>query len=145
MMEYRHQKGEMTILTSPSHRQKDLHSGLLSPSLASSHCPWLITSCLWSLRTTSLAQCFSNPACEWIARWYRFYWSKDHTLSGSDPDVTFLFCCLPRKMLLTDHSLKISLCGGTFQTLACQRVTEKLIKYAEFPAPPTELLIHCGL
>lgn len=43
-------------------------------------------------------------------------------------------------MLLTDHNLKISLCGGTFPTSKCQRIPGTLIKYADFPAPPAELL-----
>lgn len=61
-------------------------------------------------------------------------------MGGDDPDAAFPFCCLPRKMLLTDHNLKISLCGGTFPTLKCHRVPGKRIKYAEFPAPPAALL-----
>ena len=48
-------------------------------------------------------------------------------------------------MLLADHNLKISHWSGTFQILECQGITGKLMKHAEFPDPPEELLTGCGL
>lgn len=64
----------MSITSSLSHKWEDgdLHPGLLSPSLASSHCLCLVAACLCSLRRISLAQ------------------YKDHASSDKDPDSIFL-------------------------------------------------------
>ena len=84
----------------------------------------------------SLAQCSSD---------FTTCWPKDHILNSKDLEVTFLLCCLPREMLLADHNLKISPWSGTFQILECQGIAGKLMKQAEFPDPPEELLTGCGL
>lgn len=132
------QKCEMTILSSHSHRWKD--QGLLTPSPASSHCLWLTATCLWSLRNhlSGIVLFKLQHAGESPGDVQGPYFGKDQV-------VTFPFYCSPREMLVTDHNLKISFCDGAFQILECQRVSGKLIKYAEFLKPPPELLIYGGL
>lgn len=135
------QKGAMTILSSQSHRWKDqdLHPGLWFPSslFPLPLAPHPVNSYLPpESKNHSLAQCLSD---------FTTYWPKDHILNSKDPKVTFLLCCLPKEMLLADHNLKISHWSGTFQILECQGITGKLMKHAEFPDPPEELLTGCGL